>query len=389
METLTFESVNRLSDEELLERVERLVRRECEATASLVAHLAELETRGLHQAQGCASMFSYCTQVLHLSEHAAYNRIEAARAARKFPVILDLLASGALHLAAVRLLAPHLTAENHAGLLEEARFRSKRDVALLVARVHPLPPVPASIRKLPNPSHDNAALDPEPKPQGKSEPPGKVAAQGKPPLQVRSEPQGGRDAEHAAALPRRVAVVAPLAPERYKIQFTASTATCDKLRRAQDLLRHEIRDGDPAAVFDRALDALLRELEKKKRAATARPGASRPPRPGSRHIPASVKREVWARDGERCTFVAKDGRRCTETGGLEIDHLRPHADGGPSSAPNCRVLCASHNLYEARQYFGVHEQRDCPESHSPELYLSASYLPGAQSISRDVARGSG
>jgi 5-methylcytosine-specific restriction endonuclease McrA len=32
---------------------------------------------------------AYCTQVLRLSERAAYHRIEAARAARQYPVILE------------------------------------------------------------------------------------------------------------------------------------------------------------------------------------------------------------------------------------------------------------------------------------------------------------
>ena len=143
MNTNPFESMHRLSNDELLARVKQLVRREGEATANLVAHLAELDARRLYLSEGCSSLFAYCTQVLHLSEHAAFNRIEAARAARKFPVILTLLASGALHLAAVRLLAPHLTAENHAELLQAARFQSKRDVELLVARASPRPPVPA------------------------------------------------------------------------------------------------------------------------------------------------------------------------------------------------------------------------------------------------------
>ena len=62
-------------------------------------------------------MFTYCTQVLHLAEHAALNRIEAARAARRFPIILELLADGRIHLSAVRLVAPPLTERNHESLL--------------------------------------------------------------------------------------------------------------------------------------------------------------------------------------------------------------------------------------------------------------------------------
>jgi hypothetical protein len=121
--------------------------------------------------------------------------------------------------------------------------------------------------------------------------------------------------------------VRPLAPERYKVQFTVSRETYDKLRRAQDLLRHAIPNGDPAAIFDRALTALVDDLTRTKVAATSRPRSGRTSRSGSRHMPAAVRREVWKRDGARCAFVGTKGR-CTETGFLEFHHVVPFAEGG-------------------------------------------------------------
>jgi hypothetical protein len=94
-------------------------------------------------------MFTYCTQVLHLSEHAAYNRIEAARAARRYPKILEGLAAGELTLTAVRLLAPSLTVENHEAVLQSARHKTRREVEHLVAAMRPQADVPATLRKLP------------------------------------------------------------------------------------------------------------------------------------------------------------------------------------------------------------------------------------------------
>jgi hypothetical protein len=66
-----------LSDKDLLSRVLLLARQEREATVELIGHLAELDARKLHLAQGYGSLFTYCTGALRLSEHAAYNRIEA------------------------------------------------------------------------------------------------------------------------------------------------------------------------------------------------------------------------------------------------------------------------------------------------------------------------
>ncbi len=106
------------------------------ATATLIAHLAELESRNLHLAQGFRSIFGYCRHVLHCSEHEAYNRMHAVHAARRFPVILGLLAEGLLHLTAVRLLAPHLRDEDHLALLggvdSQIEARGRRAAGLLV-----------------------------------------------------------------------------------------------------------------------------------------------------------------------------------------------------------------------------------------------------------------
>jgi len=103
MNTNLIDHASRLSDQELLARVNVLAGRERAALVDLVAHLAALEVRpSLYAAQGHGSLFTYCTQVLRLSEDATCNRIAAARACRRFPVILDLLASGELTLTSVR-----------------------------------------------------------------------------------------------------------------------------------------------------------------------------------------------------------------------------------------------------------------------------------------------
>jgi len=90
-----------VSDEQLLCDLEAAVVRERGATAQVIALLGEMDTRRLYLQQGYSSLFTYCTGYLHLSEHAAYGRIEAARAARKFPAVLDRLADGSITLTAI------------------------------------------------------------------------------------------------------------------------------------------------------------------------------------------------------------------------------------------------------------------------------------------------
>jgi len=142
--------------------------------------------------------------------------------------------------------------------------------------------------------------------------------------------------------------VSPLAPGRYEIRFTATAAMREKLRMAQDLLRHVIPSGDAAQIFDRALTALLDDLTRKKFAAAKSgepPRSSRDTRPGSRHIAAKVKRAVWLRDGGQCAFTGRAGRRCAERGFLEFHHVMPYSVGGEGSLANIELRCRAHNGY--------------------------------------------
>ena len=102
-------SLETLSDDQLLAEVKRLASAERAATVALVRSLIEVDARRLYLREGCSSLFTYCTHILHLAEGAAYNRIETARAARRFPQLLEALASSSITLTTARLLAPLLT----------------------------------------------------------------------------------------------------------------------------------------------------------------------------------------------------------------------------------------------------------------------------------------
>src|SRR5262245_8111927 len=314
MKTELLSIMARLSDQQLIAQVIELARHEREATASLVAHLAEFGARKLYLGEGCATLFTYCTEVLHLSEHETYLRITAARLSRRFPVILDRLQNGAVNLTTLKLLRKVLTSENHARLLAAAERKTKREVEELVASVAPKLPVEGWIRKLPAVAvpMENAALT-------AATPAALVLQLAAPAVPANASPVVSAAAAMALKAVSirdaiKPAVIAPLAPELYRIRFTAGAETQAKLRRAQDLMRHQIPNGDLAAIFDRALTMLVVHLEKTKLGATRRPRAARPTRRGSRHVPAGVRRAVWERDGGRCAFTSADGRRCSERG---------------------------------------------------------------------------
>jgi len=264
-----------LSDHDLLARIGVLAGREREATVELVAHLAVLDARpALFAAAGHGPLFTYCTEVLRLSEDATCNRIQAARACRDFPVILDRLASGAMSLTSVRILRPHLTPENHEAVIARACGRSRREIEALVAELSPRPDVPSSVRKLPT-----ATPTPVPTPV-----PMLVPAATSPATRVEAptlaSPEPAPPVSSPPPLVTRRPIIETTSPARYRVQFTIGEQSHDKLRRLQALLRREIPDGDPAAIFDRAITLLLEKVEKAKLGAAAKP-RPRPIRPGA------------------------------------------------------------------------------------------------------------
>jgi hypothetical protein len=137
-----------LSDTELLDGTRRLVGRSNQLLAELLVHLGEVEARGIHRTRACSSLYSYCIYELRFSEDEAFRRVAAARLVRRFPPLLDALASGELHLTGLLMLGPHLTEANLAHVLVRAKHRTKRELARLVRILDPLPAVPACIEPL-------------------------------------------------------------------------------------------------------------------------------------------------------------------------------------------------------------------------------------------------
>lgn len=363
-------SLRRLSDAELLTRTRNLAGREREATAGLIAHLAELETRGLHLKAGYGSLFVYCRDALGLSEHECFNRIEVARAARRFPIILEQLAQGEVTLTTIRLLAPYLTPENHLAVLAEAQGKKKSAIEEMIARLAPWPDAPPVVRKLPPtrvvsvaigpggqalrvttvtaPAASSMAASSLPLPGGAVLRPGPDPPPATP---LAAGPSVDSRSPSVFSVAPKPAVVTPLSPDRYKLQVTIGGVTLEKLRLAKDMLRHALPHGDEAVLLDRALTALLADLARSKFAATDRPRPSNGSALGSRHIPAEVRRAVWLRDLGRCAFVAADGRRCGERAFVEFHHCRPYAVGGTATVDNIQLRCRRHNDYEARLFF--------------------------------------
>jgi 5-methylcytosine-specific restriction endonuclease McrA len=250
-----------------------------------------------------------------MSEGTAFRRINAARLVQRFPALLTHVESGAVHLSTLVLLRDHFTESNVEELVAATARKTKREFEERVAQRAPRPAVPSKIRKVP------------------------AAAVGEP-LPVSN------------GTSRATARIEPLSESRHKVQLTVSTELRSKLERARDLMRHRNPSGDLAMVVEQALDALLITLERERLAKTRRPRRTPPRAPKKAHIAGAVRREVFARDGEQCTYVDMEGHRCPSRAFLELDHVKSRALGGSDAAENLRVTCRTHNRLHAEEVFG-------------------------------------
>lgn len=374
-------SKSHLSDDSLKNELAAAIRRERGATVEVLAHIAEFIKRRLFAKAGYSSMHAYCVGKLGLSEQAAFRRVTAARAARRFPEILDAFAEGRLHLTAILLIAQYLRAENASELIALATHRTRREIETVLASRFPRPDMPTVIRPLrafvsgssPEASKPSAA-DPA---AGSSfeisaganeatshqasegqESESAVQAPGETQLEVSPE---SRCQEPSLAMVPDISTPAPPPPspqptqclvERFSLQVTIDRETRELLQRAEDLLGARTGPGDVGQVLKRALTALIAQLESRKFAATPRPRPRRFEPPNDRRtISAGVKRAVWKRDGGRCTYVSPEGLRCSSTR-VEFDHRVPYARGGASDVSNVRLLCRTHNQAAAEEQFG-------------------------------------
>jgi hypothetical protein len=357
-----FWALGDVSDEALEASLGRLLGAGARLEARVIAHLAEVEARRLHLLLGCSSLFDYCRKRLGLSDYEAFVRIAAARVARKYPIVFELLDRRELHLTAICEVRDFLTRENHQELLHEVSGKTKLQIRECLRARFPLADLPSSVRRLP--------------------------------------------------------AVEPLAPDRYRLELTLNAEQKAKLELARDLLSHANPTADLAIVVERALDALIARTEQRRfgrtrtapnrrksatpsdsggsdsRGSDLRGGDSRgsdsrggdshggevrlletstgsrnEPSSGRRaakdreHISHQTRREVVARDGVRCAFVSYDGQRCDARAFLQFHHRQAWALGGHDGVENLELLCHAHNrLYAERDFGQAHVERASREA---------------------------
>jgi 5-methylcytosine-specific restriction endonuclease McrA len=292
-----------LSTTEILTRVHTLCVTGRRHKTSLVAHLVVLVDRKAHVDEGYSTPEKFFVRELGMPIGTAYRYGAAVRVARRFPKVLALLESGALHLRGLEILEHHLTPSNFDAVMAEVTHKPEDEMRLVLARRFP---------------------------KGEVE---------------RAHRAKRRKTNELTRLIDAFAVIMPRLSERVR----------EKLLRGLDLAWVMDHETDFESLIEMLFDAhnakceaqlkadLAKHLETQaKRGKKSKPGYISPP----------VYRFVLAAKGVQCTACRKDGTRCDSKTELEVDHIKSKGFGGRDDLENLTVLCGPHNRRKAEIEFG-------------------------------------
>jgi len=354
------------SNEKLVPSLKDFVKSEKAMTLQILHLLNEVEKRKLQLSSGHPSLYKFCIQELGYSEAEALVRIRAMRLLRSLPELETKIESGEISLS------------NAAELQNQIRREDDRRKCISV------PPLASTLKrdllvKLVNSSNRECQ---------------RTLAVAFPEIQPVAQ--------------ERTKV---LKDERTLIQFSANPKLMAKLDTLKGLLAHKNYSGSYEALFEELADLALKKLDPLRRnfesldnssdhsenkSAKVAPAAnsadesiknttgdsveksvnktaegketpfveplvkavvnaSLPLAPqvnssqSSRYISISIRRQIWTKAKGRCEYQnPKTGQRCNSTHALEIDHIRPFANGGSNSESNLRLYCDSHNRWRIK-----------------------------------------
>jgi len=306
-----------INQEKLLKRLDSLNDRERRLKIRVLLYLKEIDRRRLYLEWGYCSMFSFCTEYLKYSGSTAVRRIKAERALERSKKVISMLLSGEMTVTGLSKIESICKPENTDKILEQVAGRSCRELDLLRAKHNPQEPAPEKVK----PVFVKTEL--------------KVKENDKTGRKITANAEGDSFLE-----------------EKYRLDFSVSADSMKKINRVKNLLSTKYPEGVTLeALLDELLDNYLKNNDPERREDCCddikTDNSSR-----SRYIPRKVRDLVYKRDGGRCSFTGRNGKRCVSRWNLQIDHIVPFGKGGDSSPENLRLLCAKHNRLMAEREYG-------------------------------------
>ena len=356
-----FGSLRSVSPQQILKNTDQIVAQDRKLTLRLLEHLYEIDRQKLYLERGFASTFDYCTKHLKLSEPSAARRIRTARCVARYSQLYPLLESGELNLTVVAMISKFLKPANVDEIIGRIWGKSKREVERIIAEYEPKAALPPDrvrtvvVAAAPTVSPAASRLSTV---TGDSE---KSPSAGDAESVVANTEQGqavSSDTTHPRAAMLQFQRLA-------RVEFTAHQELMEKLEKIRSLASHRLPiNATLEQLIDFMADYVItredpakrqerREARTTKQEKVSAPSSSVNPR----QIPAAVRDEVSVRD-RHCAYVSPDGRRCSSTHVLQVDHIKPVARGGASTIDNLRLLCAYHNRLESERLMGKRGPRD-------------------------------
>ncbi|KYG64974.1 hypothetical protein AZI86_12330 [Bdellovibrio bacteriovorus] len=118
-------SLRKYTDDELIQRIEKLVRTERRITHLVLLHINEIEDRKIHLERGYDGIYSYLTKGLGFSDGAAYRRLQSARLLRQVPHVAEKIEAGTLNLSQLAQVQKCLKEASQKGLKVSAAKTAK------------------------------------------------------------------------------------------------------------------------------------------------------------------------------------------------------------------------------------------------------------------------
>jgi 5-methylcytosine-specific restriction endonuclease McrA len=310
----------RISNNELLVRLEKLAKTERKITHLVLWHINEMESRKLYAEMGFGSTYEYLTKHLGYVESSAYRRIQSARLIKQIPHLAEKLEDGSLNLTQLTQVQKCLKEEKKSGA--SVSFVKTAEI----------------LEKIENKSNFETQKV--------------LALEFNQPIQMHEVVTPQRD--------RSVLLEIPMSEEQMQL-----------LQEAKDLASHILPEASWAQVIAFLAQKHIEKVKGRDRASTQVSPENRNTTQANQHkkqlvlhttqgffakqkrkyITLKVRRELFQRAIHCCEYIdPASGRKCESRYQLEIDHRVPLARGGEDQHENLRVLCRTHNLLSARQW---------------------------------------